>query len=163
MSARHGFGPKISCKRTCSMNRSQSHSPTMASVAKAELQSRSIHSCDTQCCPKVATEKYQILALSVAQMQVVSLYLSPLVPKEVFSECLNTAHKSCRSKAVIMGDFNAHHRTWDRTSNSHGRWLAAWAKNHSWVIHAPSEPTFSSHRSSSTVDLSGLLSRVKPP
>ena len=102
---------------------------------------------------KVATEKYQLLAMSVAQTQVVSLYLSPLVPKEVFLECLNTAHKTCRGKAVIMGDFNARHRTWDRTSNSHGRWLVAWAKKHRWVIHAPSEPTFSGHRGSSTVDL----------
>ena len=52
--ARHGFGLKMSCKRTCSMNQSQSRSPTVAGVAKADWQSRSTPSCDTQCCPKWA-------------------------------------------------------------------------------------------------------------
>ena len=50
---------------------------------------------------KVATEKYQLQALSVAQMEVISLYLSPLVPKEVFLECLNTAHKTCRARRSL--------------------------------------------------------------
>ena len=95
----------------------------------------------------------QVLVIKAGDLSVAAVYIAPNASREVFLTCLTSVSHSSLSKAVIVGDLNARFRTWDHSTNSHGKWLVEWSKSFGWNIHPPEEPTFSSHQGTSTVDL----------
>ena len=100
-----------------------------------------------------AQSEYQTIVIKFGDTNIAATYIAPGVRNTVFVECLDKIRTCTMGKVTIIGDLNTRHLRWDTTSNSQGRWLVKWAKMHDWSIHAPEEPTFSSHMGTSTVDM----------
>ena len=96
---------------------------------------------------------FQYVTLNITGTYVTVLYIRPNIPQSSFLQCLNEIQALTRGKSVVMGDLNARHKTWEKATNSHGRWLVEWATSNKWNIDAPAGPTFIGHQGTSTVDL----------
>ena len=104
-----------------------------------------------------AQESFQVIIIKVGGTNIVSVYLTPTISREDFLKCLQTVHSLTVGPALMMGDLNCRHTSWDSKTNVRGKWLVEWAKTNKWSISAPPAPTFTAHQGSSTVDL--VLSR----
>ena len=100
-----------------------------------------------------AQREYQTIVIKFGDTNIAATYIAPRVPKTVFFECLDKIRTCTMGQVVIIGDLNTRHLRWDTTSNAQGRCLVQWAQLHDWNIHAPEEPTFSSHIGTSIVDM----------
>lgn len=80
-------------------------------------------------------------------------YLAPSCPRDMVTHTLQTIRQRARGPALILGDLNARHESWDVTGNTRGRALVHWNNQWAWRILAPSEATFATQLGQSTVDL----------
>ena len=102
---------------------------------------------------RYAQVEFQYVIINIAGTYLSVLYIRPNISRPSFLQCFNQIQKLTRGKSVVMGDLNARHKSWDTTTNSHGRWLVEWATSNQWHIDAPGGPTFIAHQGTSTVDL----------
>ncbi len=91
---------------------------------------------------KMATRTSQAIVARVGHLKVATVYISLLADRDEYDTYLGNLHKYCRGQAVIMGDFNARHRHWDRKSNWRGNKVARGAEKHNWRIRTATGPTF---------------------
>lgn len=104
---------------------------------------------------KITTPMLQaIIARHKSGITIVGCYVPPGQRLENVSNALSLLDKHIRGTVVLLGDFNARARTWDRAQNVHGTALSKWCSRHHLKVTAPSTP---SCRNTSNVDL--FLSR----
>ena len=106
---------------------------------------------------KHAQTSFQTIVIKVGETNIAAVYLTPRISRGDFEKCLDKVQNCTAGPVVMMGDLNCRHTTWDKKSNTQGKWLVKWAQHNKWSIHAPREPTFAAHQGTSTVDL--VLSR----
>lgn len=102
----------------------------------------------------ISHSKYQLLSASCFGLIIVAAYISPTITPSQFQECLETIRRMSQGTAIVVGDFNSRHTSWDTANNRYGLRFAKWAAKCNFTIAAPSIPTcYSSRGGSSTVDL----------
>lgn len=91
---------------------------------------------------KSATNTIQSITIRAKGVTVSGLYVSPKAQDEEERQALDRIRSLSRGAAVIIGDLNARHKTWDKKSNTRGRRLVKWVNTHRWNVKAPAGPTF---------------------
>ena len=97
--------------------------------------------------------KVQILVVKIAGCLIALVYFSPSARREEVENALTKLRQVCRGPTIILGDLNARHNRWDRTTNRFGSTILKWAEKYSWTIRAAQEPTFVSRTGRSNIDL----------
>lgn len=102
---------------------------------------------------KYVTSTVQSVTVKVSGTTIPVIYISPRATAEEELRALDRLHKLAGTRAVIMGDLNARHTSWDTQSNARGRRIARWARQKLWHICGPEQPSFRSPRGSSAPDI----------
>lgn len=98
--------------------------------------------------------KYQLLSASCLGLVIVAVYISPTIEPSQFQECLEHIRHMAQGSAIVVGDFNARHTTWDTATNRYGLRFSRWAAKCNFKVAAPCVPTcYTTRGGSSTVDL----------
>ena len=71
----------------------------------------------------------------------IAIYLQPQQRKHTLLHALKQLKPYIRDKCCVVGDFNARHRSWDSSSNTHGNTLKAWCQQIGAKIYAPNTPS----------------------
>lgn len=79
-----------------------------------------------------------------------AIYIRPYQSAADIAHTLSQLTNLCRCRVLLLGDFNARHRRWDRATNFHGTAIVRRTRQHNMSIHAPNSPTF---LNASTIDL----------
>ena len=107
---------------------------------------------------KIAENTHQLVAIRIGGTTIVALYLSPSLPKTRLLEILKHLQKITRGSAIILGDLNSRHPSWEVDlptghSNTQGNTLYAWTRQYGWEVRGTTAPTYESIHGRSTVDL----------
>ena len=95
----------------------------------------------------------QLITTRFGELSTSIAYISPAASTEELRTTLNRYRKQSQPKAIIMGDINARHNQWDRSTNTKGSEILKWAGQYGWTINASVSPSFKSVRGTSNVDL----------
>ena len=99
-----------------------------------------------------ADEITQFVAINVAGIIVIGVYISPKAQKQRITELMSTWNR-LRNKIVAIGDFNARNKKWDKRTYTIGAQLLEECQRKKFTISAPTTPTFRTERGASTIDL----------
>lgn len=102
---------------------------------------------------KIATATTQAVTVKINNMTCSTAYISPRAKKHEENEILQRLNKISATSAIIIGDLNARHPSWDVKGNARGARLKKWALKHNWSIKAPEHPTFISQKGTSNPDI----------
>lgn len=100
-----------------------------------------------------ASPTIQYATVSVANMIVTVLYISPRAQKDEELEVLARINQLNGGTAIIMGDLNARYGQWGSTKNPRGNRLKRWAEANGWNLNSPKEPSFVSNKGTSNPDI----------
>lgn len=104
---------------------------------------------------KDITASYELIAIRVGPITICGVYIRiDHDISAIITDCMETIKSIARGPVVVVGDFNARDRRWDRSGNARGRYLKNWCDREGWTISSTNEPTFTGGRgASSTIDL----------
>jgi len=83
----------------------------------------------------------QALAIRIEDLTIINIYVRPSKSKKQLYTFLDTINKEVKGRAVIIGDWNARHPSWDASRNNLGTQLFKWINQKEWNIYAPDTPT----------------------
>lgn len=102
---------------------------------------------------KTSTQTIQCVTAKVNSVMITVLYISPQARPGDVSTILDKIKHLSGNQAVIMGDLNGRHTSWDAVSNARGRRLYQWALKHGWKIIGPDLPSLITPRGKSSPDI----------
>jgi len=103
---------------------------------------------------RIVNPTIQALGITVGDTTYVAIYIPDQMHPKILLHELVKIHMTCRGKTVLIGDFNARHKSWCQKTNANGRCLKHWAEKCGWEIHAPPFPTrVGPRRAMTTIDL----------
>ena len=108
---------------------------------------------------RYADEDLQFIATKVADVILICAYLSPTTTVEK-SKRIMTVWNTMGNRVLVIGDFNARHRMWDKRTVPMGSSIVSECKRLRWRIWAPKDPTCFSVCGTSVIDLA--LSKNQP-
>lgn len=100
-----------------------------------------------------ATDKWQFLTIRIRDWAITVLYASPRATHADLELTLTEINAVLHGKGVMLRDFNARHRHWDRISTKKANTLIRWGNEYGWIIQVPPHPTCYTSMGRSTVDL----------
>ena len=102
---------------------------------------------------RLSHANYQLMSISTMKISVVGAYISPCISKEDVSNALDWILQAASGPTIVLGDFNARHKTWDSKTYPRGTSLFEWAQSLKWNINAPSSASHRTRQGESKIDL----------
>jgi len=116
---------------------------------------------------KYGNQYTQVVIARVAGLYIAGVYHSPAAPPGLLPRELDDIHRLCNGPAIIMGDMNSRHRSWDphlSFPHTRGAKLRDWCDRKHWNVRAPMGHTYQGEganiQNRSTVDIA-LLRQLK--
>lgn len=94
-------------------------------------------------------------------MTIGGVYISPGINPNKMNQILEETHSFCKPEMIVVGDFNARHISWDKSTNNKGRALIRFAKKYNMVINPTTLPSFRARGRSGDSKPDLLLARMK--